>query len=95
MIEYKPIVGFNGYRIGSDGSVWKKKLCTATIAGPRRNPLAKVWYSNYSWVLLDETKDGCVNLHTGKKSANYVKRRVADLMRRYFPNSIQVAHECS
>ena len=51
-VEYRPIPGFDGYRVGNDGSVWSCKRNRWGLDAPWRRLATKVQSNGYEYVGL-------------------------------------------
>lgn len=84
-VVYLPVVGFHGYRVGSDGSVWSNRPRTG------KGPFTE-WRS---LSLHADKRSGYlkVDLHDGKKRFNrYVHRLVAEAFLGKCPEGMECCH---
>lgn len=86
-IEYRPVVGYEGYRVGSDGSVWSRR-----VAGKRWGDFSTTWRRLNIW--LNKGGYPCVSMKADKGSTHPDLRRVHRLVLEAFAGPAPPGMEC-
>lgn len=91
-IEYRDIVGFEGYRVGSDGSVWSCRAKGRRYKHSQSRPLISEWKRMKTPVLVSGYLSVALRNTAGKVITMHVHRLVLEAFVGPCPNGMEACH---